>query len=202
MKRLFDRIRKKNFEPNDQKEIKVKHWVKTLHRKFDNEMASFVDTLNANFQKEIEIAYRNVGVQIDRKINVSIIPLDDSIWDTAFNDVEDKIEEELAEVEKSFRDHVKFIFFRRYTEATESKRDEIRYSFPIYYWDEIRPELRKLYKGIKTKLSKQIGAMINSTCEEYKSKLDGELLEQKQDMKKLEKEKRKNERIRRRNFKS
>ena len=126
---------------------------------------------------------------------MSIISLNDSIWDAAFNAVEDKIEEELVEVEKSFRDHVKFVFFRRYTEATESKRDEIRCSFPIYYWDEIRPELRKLYKRVKTKLSKQIGAMINSICEEYKSKLDGEFLEQKQDMKKLEKEKRKNEEL-------
>ena len=52
MKRLFDKIGKKNFEPNDQKGAKVKHWVKTLHRKFDDEMASFIDMLNANFQKK------------------------------------------------------------------------------------------------------------------------------------------------------
>ena len=196
MKRLSDRIRKKIFEPNDhndQKEVKVQHWVRTLHRKFDNEMASFVDTLNVNFQK-IEVSYRNVGVQIDYEINVPMTPLD-SIWDTASNAVEEKTNKELAEVEKNFRDRVKFVFFRRYTEATESKRDEIRRSFSIYYWDELRPELRELYKGTKTKLSKQISAMINSTCEEYESKLDRELLEQKQDMKKLEEDKMKNEKL-------
>ena len=195
MKRLFDKIGKKNFEPNDQKEAKVKHWVRTLHRKFDDEMTGFINMLNANFQKEVDIAYRNIGVQIDHKINVSMRPLDSSIWDTASNVVEDEIDKEVSEVEKGFRDFVKFALLSRYTKTTESKIDEIRCAFPIYYWDEIRPELREIYKKTKTKLSKQINVIINSACEEYKCKLDEKRLEQEQDIEKLEKEKRENEKL-------
>ena len=73
---FFDEIKKKEFDPNDhndQKEEKVQDYVKNLHRNFGGKMTDFVDKLNADFQKEIEIAHRNVGVQIDHEITVPMI---------------------------------------------------------------------------------------------------------------------------------
>ena len=125
----------------------------------------------------------------------SVISLD-SIWDTAFNAAaKSEINKQLAEVERSLRDRVKYVFFHRDTKATENKRDEIRRSFPIHYWNEIRPALEERYTASKMKMSNQIDAMINSVCEEYKRKLDGELLEGKQGMERLEKDKKINKEL-------
>ena len=157
-------------------------------------MSEFIDKLNADYQHEV--TDRNVELQSAYSIpDVPEIDLG-SIWDTPFNATESEINEKLAQVDRERNAMRRFwdTLTKGYG-ATENKRNEIWRSFPIHFWNEIRLELEELYEEAKTELSRQIDAMINNVCEEDKHKLDKEIQERNQLIKKLEKKKRENEEL-------
>ena len=188
MSTLFFKIGEKIFKSNDhdyQKEKQVRDFIKgELHKNFVTEMNDLVGKLNEKSKRATEVANRNVGVRIDAKIAMPAIPLG-NILDTASIAAGSKIKKQLAEVdeERNFRDRLKHLIFRSDTKATENKRVKIRRSFPIHYWIEMKPELKKLYTSYKTDLSRQIDEKVNAACEKYKTVRDKELQKEEKGLK-------------------
>ena len=196
MENFFDDITQKEFAPNDhnyEKEDRVRDYVANLNQSWIDKISGFVNTLKVEYQKEV--TDRDVELQSDYSITVPEIDLG-SIWEAAFNSTESQMNEKLVQVyrERSVMRRV-WDTLTKDSGATENKRNEIKRSFPIQFWNEIRPGLEELYEEAKTKLSDQVATMINNVCEEDKRKLDEEIQERNQRIEKLEEDKRKNEKL-------
>ena len=201
VKEFLDEIKEKKFgshERNDQREEIVKDYVDNLNQRWTDKMSEFVDTLKADYDKEV--MDRNVGLQSDYSITVSEIYWDD-IRNTALDKTTNQESELLEEVNRerstgrTVLDAVTNRFWGKDTQATENKREEIKRDFSIQFWNEIQPGLEERYEKARTELSKQIGAMIKDVWKKDERILDKEIQKLNQRIKKLEEEKEKNEEL-------
>ena len=197
----IDENKEKKFgshEHNDQREEIVKDYVDNLNQRWTDKMSEFVDTLKADYDKEV--IDRNVGLQSDYSITVSEIYWDD-IRNTALDKTTNQESELLEKVNRersrgrTVLDAVTNRFWGKDTQATENKRDEIKRDFSIRFWNEIQPGLEERYEKARTELSKQIGAMIKDVWKKDERILDKEIQKLNQRIKKLEEEKEKNEEL-------
>ena len=201
LEEFLDAIKEKKFGPhehNDQREEIVKDYVDNLNQRWTDKMSEFVDTLKADYDKEV--MDRNVELQSDYSITVSEIYWDD-IRNTALDKTTNQESKRLEKVNRErsrgriVLDAVTNRFWGKDTQATQNKRDKIKRDFSIRFWNEIQPGLEERYEKARTELSKQIGAMIKDVCEEDERILDGEIQKRDQRIEKLEEKKIENEEL-------
>ena len=193
-RRLLDKIEKKRFEPNDHNPQVEDYIIGELHEEFLREMNNLIGKLNKKLEEEAETAHKNVGVQIDCEITVPTISLG-TILDTAKKLTEKEIQSRLDKVEKGLLDRLIFPILGKYTKATEDKIDKIERSFPIHYWEKLSPELENLYTFYWRDLSNQIDEKTKSACEKYRTTCHSEVKKVRQELDKLEDEKKRNKEL-------
>ena len=191
---FIDEINAKAFDSSEHNEKNILSYLDKFYRDLDDTMTNFVDSLKAKFKKRI--ANKNVEMQSDYSITVPIISLG-SIWDTALNATKREINEQLDGVEesKSFFYYLGNLFFGLPYLIKEEKKEEIRKSLPQQAWKKMQPPIVNQLVTNRTRLEENIDQLINNFCKHYQSKFNGELLERKRYMKKLENEKKTNEEL-------
>ena len=204
VKEFLDEIKEKKIdfhEHNYQREEIVKDYVDNLNQRWTDKMSEFVDTLKADYDKEV--IDRNVGLQSDYSITVSEIYWDD-IRNTALDKTTNQESELLEKVNRersrgrTVLDAVTNRFWGKDTQATENKRDEIKRDFSIRFWNEIQPGLEERYEKARAELSNQIDAMIKDVSEEDERILDGGIQDRDQRIEKLEEQKKRNDELEKR----
>ena len=195
VKSFIGKINTKVFDPNKHNEKTVQSYLEKFHQDFGDTMIKFVDSLKADFQRRI--ADRNVEAQSDYSITVPIISLG-SIWDTAFNAAQSKINTQLDAVERSkgfgyYAGNLLFFGIPYFIKKGEKK--EIRNSLPQQLWSEMQSPIVNQLVRHRKRLQDNIDQLIDNFCNHYQSKFNEDLRKQKQYMEKLKKDKRTNKEL-------
>ncbi len=187
-------INQKKFNPDHHKQKTVEAYVETLRDNYGDEMTKFVDSLKADFKKRI--ADRDFEVQSDYSITVPKISVG-SVWEKALNTANKKIKKQVDKVDSDqgllstlFHFLTLFIF-----DESDEKKEKIRKKFPQQLWKEMQSPFVKQLDTHLTRMQENIDQLINDFCKHYQSKFNGELLERKRYVEKLENEKKTSEEL-------